>query len=596
MNMIEDGNMLNLKQMIKNVILCSPGHFTLLMIISFISGALPAMIIHVQSYLIDVATLGELYNTRVVFIILIVYLIVNVFDLNSKNVITYITIIISNKLEKVITLEFLGRVASMQCASYENSSNQDVLYRIKESIKPIIEQCVRFLPNLFIHFISLASVLFYLIPVGMWWVIPISILMALPSLYFNKKRVIYARKVWEKDSFVARYTNYLHSILINGENAKERKLFQFKEYIEEKWIFFFKQFNKNKIINYCKSSLATGIAMCFSMSNILVFGLVMLEPLQSNHISIGLYVSLLQMIITKFNYNLNALIREVTDARKIKDFTADLNAFKKFHFEQQETQTLTREFHSLEFDNVWFSYPGHEENILCGVSFKINKGEHIALIGLNGAGKTTITKLMLGLYKPTDGRILLNGVPLENYSFNQIQSLYAYMQQDVVKYRTTVRNNIGLYHIGETLTDKSIDSLLYSYNLSDIKTVLLAGYDTYLTPELEKGISISGGQWNKISIARALYANRDFYILDEPTAALDPIAEVDYYQHFSNMMKEHTCFYITHRLGCTYLFDRCLVLNRGKIEEQGSHKDLINIQDGIYRDMYMLQKAWYERM
>ena len=572
----------------------APGAYTLLIAIAMGSGVLPMLLVGIQTIVIDLASSHSLGDIGIFASVLITYFLLNTIDMNSQNVISYLQFKICSKIEISWINDFFNMLTRISFPDYDNSINQDVIYRIKTSIKQIIQQSVNCLPNIIIYFVGLVGIFSYLIPTNTWWIIPISILLSIPSLHFNRKRVQYARKVWEHNSFNARYSDYLHKMLIDRRTAKERKLFQFADYLEQKWDKTFKELNKDKISNYTKSSLATGIAMCFSMSNILIFGVALISPLQQGEISLGLYVSLMQMIITKFNFNLNSLIREISDLEKIKHFLADIYKLKSFSFVEKKESVRSISFESLEFDHVHFSYPGSNKQVLNGVSFKICKGDHCALIGVNGAGKTTITKLMLGLYKPTQGNILLNGINIDQYTDRELLDLYACMQQDTVNYKMTARENIGLYRDEKDCCDEELDNLLRDNYMNELKDAFTDGYNTLLTPELEDGIFLSGGQWQKVSLARTLFAKRDFYILDEPTAPLDPIAEVNFYQHFKDIMGESTVFYITHRLGSTYLFDKCLVLSNGIIEESGSHEELMNKENGIYKSLYTLQRKWYE--
>lgn len=573
----------------------SPMAYTFLIVISIVSGLLPALLIHVQTKLIDQASVYSFGGIWTFATMLLAFFLLNIIDMNSQNLISYLNLKVCSKIETSVTTDFLTEMGKIRYEEYENPVNQDAIYRIKSAMKPITQQSVRFFANILVYLIGLLGIFAYIIPTNTWWVIPISILLSLPSLYFNKKRVQYARKVWAKNSFDVRYTDYLHKSLVDRESAKERKLFQFADFLEKKWEKAFKKLNTDKISNYTQSSLATGIAMCFSMSNILIFGLALISPLQKGEVTLGLYISLMQMIISKFNYNLNSLIREVTDLGEIKHFLQDVRHFNQCSYIVDEKNNRNISFESLEFDNVCFSYPGSNTPVLKGVSFKIQKGDHFALIGVNGAGKTTITKLMLGLYQPTQGRILLNGLELDKYSNRELQNIYVCMQQDAVNYKTTARENIGLYRMEKDLSDEELDAVLRDNHMLALKATFKGNYDTFLTPELENGVSMSGGQWQKISMARTLFAKREFCILDEPTAPLDPLAEIEYYKHFSQTMEEYTVFYITHRLGSTFLFNKCLVLNNGVIEEIGSHEELMSKQDGTYKALYTLQREWYEK-
>ena len=552
------------------------------------------LIINIQTYFIDYST----NHTSLIFSILaptiIVYFSLNLIDFNSNNLIAYFKFKITNKFEQRFVKDYLHRTSKINYEEFENSANQDLIFRVGQTLLPVSGQVINFVPTIMQNAIILISILYFVVISGVWWIFPISIILSLPSFYFNKKRIQFARKVWAKDNVDMRYSDYLHRILVNRESAKERKLFQYTNYLSSKWDSIFKRYNKNKMKDYLKSSVATGLAMFFSMSNIVIYGLFLLSPLQNNVITIGLYVSLLQMITNRFNSSINAIIREVTNLTKVSHFVKDLNDFKSLKYiDIDEENQKKYTFDSIRFDNVYFSYPNTDRYILKGVSFEMKKGMQCSLIGLNGAGKTTITKLMMGLYRPTSGKIFINEVDITEYSYNQLLSFFVCMQQELVNYKMTARENIGLFQMSKNEDNVLLDKALESCNLLDLKGKFNNNYDTNLSPELENGIMLSGGEWQKVAIARSIFAERDFFILDEPTAALDPLAEVEFYQNYKSLMNNRTCLYITHRLGSTYLFDQCFVLNDGVIAESGTHEELMNKTNGLYKELFTQQKEWY---
>jgi ATP-binding cassette subfamily B protein len=572
-----------------------PGYFLLFVVFSIFTGLVTPFVIKLQTYFIDFSTSRHTGSwIGIIVPSLIGYFMINLCDFSSQNIFAFWNFKISNGLEKKIMPDYIYRMSKLKYEEYENPGTQDIIFRLEQTLLQVSAQGVNFVPTILRHAIELMGILYFIVISGVWWIFPTSIILSIPSFYFNKKRVQYARKVWEKDNADMRYSDYLHGILVNREGAKERKLFQYTDFLGSWWDFVFKKYNKNKMIDYWKSSVATGIAMFFSMSNIVVFGLFLLRPLQNNMITIGLYVSLLQMITNRFNFSINTIIREITNLTQIKKLTQDLDDFKKLQCVETAGNKENVEFQSLRFDNVYFHYPNTDRFILNGVSFEIRKGMQYALIGLNGAGKTTITKLMMGLYAPTGGHIFINDIDIMEYSYDQLRNIFVCMQQELVMYKMTARENISLFRLNDKMNDELLDKTLKTCGLSASKSLFRNNYDTNLTPELEGGVALSGGESQKISIARSVFAEREFYILDEPTAALDPLAEVEFYRNYKSLIKDQTCLYITHRLGSTFLFNKCILLNNGIIAETGSHDELMNISDGLYKTLYDKQKAWYE--
>lgn len=246
---------------------------------------------------------------------------------------------------------------------------------------------------------------------------------------------------------------------------------------------------------------------------------------------------------------------------------------------------------SIEFRDVRFKYPGTVRYVLDGCSFRLDRSKHYAFVGINGAGKTTITKLLTGLYPDFEGEILINGRSIKEYSQSRLKALFSVVYQDFAKYYITLRDNIFLGNING-VDDKRIAEAIEEIDLSETLARLEKGLDTPLGKILEGGTDISGGEWQRVAIARTLVSNAPLHILDEPTAALDPVAESKVYELFGRISKGRMTVFITHRLGAAKLADEILVLKDGKIAEVGSHDDLM-ARGGIYAEMFEAQRSWY---
>lgn len=246
-------------------------------------------------------------------------------------------------------------------------------------------------------------------------------------------------------------------------------------------------------------------------------------------------------------------------------------------------------FYSVEFKNVCFSYD-KETQVLKNISFKAEKGEKIALVGENGAGKTTCMKLLSGLYSPDSGEILLNGKHISLYPKRQLFSLFSAVFQNSLFLPVSVAENVALsvdYDKGR------MKDALKKAGLTDKIETLEHGENTLLDKELNKGgTDFSGGEMQKLFLARALYKDAPIVILDEPTSALDPIAENELYLKFNSLTENKTSFYISHRLSSTRFCDRILFLKDGKITESGTHDELMALRGGYFR-MYEMQSYYY---
>ena len=246
--------------------------------------------------------------------------------------------------------------------------------------------------------------------------------------------------------------------------------------------------------------------------------------------------------------------------------------------------------YELAFENVTFAYPGMVQPVLKNISFKFDIGRRYALVGRNGAGKSTLIKLLCRLYEPTEGRILLNGIDIGLYDYDEYVQIFSVVFQDFKLFAFPLGENIaGSHQVDSHRARKSLEQA----GLMERIETLPEGLNTLLYHNTGEGIDLSGGEAQKVAIARALYKDAPFVILDEPTAALDPLAEAEVYTRFNDMIQNKTAIYISHRMSSCQFCDEILVLEDGKIAEQGDHAALL-AKGGLYAELYQTQAAHYQ--
>ena len=250
-------------------------------------------------------------------------------------------------------------------------------------------------------------------------------------------------------------------------------------------------------------------------------------------------------------------------------------------------------FNKIEFIDVSFSYPDTDKVILDGVSFVIENGKHYSFVGVNGAGKTTITKLLTGLYDNFSGEILIDGRPIKDFSQAELKGLSSVIYQDFAKYYISMYDNIAISDLDAPDNHGEVEKAVKLVGLEDAAAKLKDGLDTPLGKIIEDGADISGGEWQRVAMARSVLCPAPLKILDEPTAALDPIGESMVYSNFEQISKGMTTIFISHRLGSTKLADIIYVLSEGKIAESGTHSHLME-KNGIYAEMFDSQADWYK--
>lgn len=249
-------------------------------------------------------------------------------------------------------------------------------------------------------------------------------------------------------------------------------------------------------------------------------------------------------------------------------------------------------FSTIEFRDVWFRYPNSENYVLKGISLKLERGKVYALLGLNGSGKTTLVKLLMRLYDPEKGNIFLDGVDIKEYSLQSLYRNIGVVFQDFVKYPLTVNENVGIGNIAYMGNMEYIKKAIAIAGADKFIQNLPRGYQTILEKEWDEGSELSGGQWQKIAIARACLKKASILVLDEPSAALDPEAEFEIFQKMKVLMKGKMSILITHRFSNTDIVDYIFMMEEGKVIECGTHQDLMKAKNKYY-SLYKLQAEAY---
>ena len=426
-----------------------------------------------------------------------------------------------------------------------------------------------------------------------WWGGIIIVLLCVPMLIisFISGKIQYDAHI-ETEKYVRR-ADYYKRLLMEREYTDERCLFSYSDAINKKW---FELFEKARKITF-RVNLKNQIKMNVMSIVIGLFGLsmviVLLPPLLGGAITIGIFVA--------FS---NAALRNVRDltgdlsegTRYIAGCMGYMKDLKKFYELPDNEKYLSTSKTApvnhcdIEFRNVSFCYPGTEKYILKDFSAKLENGLHYALVGVNGAGKSTLTKLLFGLYDEYEGDIIINNKNMKEYDPSELKEMLSIVFQDFARYKISVRDNAALCDL-ENISDEKITSTLKIVGLEGEISSLSNNLDTVLG-KLGGDEDLSGGQWQRLAITRALVKDAPLMILDEPTASLDPIAENEIYSLFDGIHKNKTTIFITHRLGSARFADKILVLDAGFVKEQGTHDELMAL-DGLYTNMFNQQRSWY---
>ena len=496
-----------------------------------------------------------------------------------------------------INMETVKKRSRMKYALVEDKDTWELVSRVCNQATRRVWDMLQQSSNVLIGVIRIAGT-FVLVFTQIWWAGLVLMLLSVFLLCMSLKS---GGKIYEADKEREKYERrgrYLGQILTSRESAGERTLFHFSERVDESW-------QKQRIaINHINRKASWRRESLIARSGILtngvsVFMAALLAVGLTHDMTIGMFIALSKAVFEMTSLMSNEVTRYGVSIAVGLEFLKDFTAFANLEEEEGTGDAPTEElipFESLEFKHVTFSYPGSDRPVLRDLSFTMRAGEHYAFVGENGCGKTTITKLITGLYQDYQGEILLNGRELSTYTAAQKKAMFSGVYQDFARYQISIGDNIRMGRVPSFDSEESkrrMVEIAGQLGLKDEIDSLPAGYDTQLGRLMPDSVDLSGGQWQRVAMARALMSRAPMLILDEPTASLDPISESRLYEQFGQISQGRTTLFISHRLGSTHLADHIFVLKNGGVLEEGSHKELMEL-DGLYREMYDSQRSWYQ--
>lgn len=395
---------------------------------------------------------------------------------------------------------------------------------------------------------------------------------------------------------INRLFGYFGWNIVDFRYGKDVRLYDARDMLVDKWVSYSEDNNatwKWQADSVYRYRVAGSIARAVTtIMTYLYLGILAVRKV----FSIGIFTQMIESA-NALDSTMNGLVWNVQDIIRRCNYAYEYVLFMEYpEAIEKNTDKVQAGLHMIEFRNVSFAYPGTDRKVLEDINITIEPGEKLSIVGLNGAGKTTFIKLLCRLYDPTSGQILMDGKDIREYDYQEYMKQFAPVFQDFQLLRFTIGENI-LHKDPRQRTDEEkekVDEIIRLVGLEDMVGKLGKGIDTTLFKIFEEdGIEPSGGEQQKIAIARALNKDAPVIILDEPTAALDPIAEYEIYRHFHTLVGNKTALYISHRLSSCRFCDRIAVFADGRIAEYGSHDELVNIPDGIYAKMFEAQAQYY---
>lgn len=439
--------------------------------------------------------------------------------------------------------------------------------------------------------VTYASLLALIDPIVFAVVLIVSILSYFPTLWENKYYEKH-KHLWEKES---RKAGYLGELSENLRMAKDIKLYGLEGWLNKMMSDYrahILMWNKRCRLRGLWASILAGLMTLIQNG---VAYIVLIGMLLAGHLSAGDFVFYFGIVGSVAEF-LHGIVDDVATLNKRADKIAYYREFFDYpnKFNHGKGCELPTGAVTIELRDVWYKYDGAEDDTLKGINLTLRAGESLALVGVNGAGKTTLVKLICGFYRPTKGEILVNGKPIDEYNIEEYHTMISAVFQEIRPICFTMFEYVASADIHRPSAREDAVAAMKSAGIWEKIEGLENGIDTHLMKGIyDDGVDLSGGEMQKLVLARAIYKNGSILILDEPTAALDPIAENNLYLQYRELTHGKTSIYISHRFASTRFCDRILLLGDGVIQESGTHDELME-QNGQYAYMFEVQAKYYK--
>jgi ATP-binding cassette subfamily B protein len=507
--------------------------------------------------------------------------------------IDYSDALLADKYTRHVSIRVMNHAASLDLLAYEDPVFYDRLERarVQATDRLVMIQAVGRLVQQAITTITLSVSIMFFSP----WLMLLLIAGVVPAFLGESHFAFLGYAKNFRQTPIQRQLDYLRVLGGSKEAAKELKLFGLRNFLSERFTRLSNEiYEENTGLSRRKLVAGSLLSAIGTMGYYAAYVFVIWRTV-AGALSIGT-LTFLTGAILQASSNIQQIFSTLAAIGDQALFLTDLLEF----FKMQPTirskpnalpapRPIVR---GVEFRNVSFRYPGNSRLILDHINFHLRTGERLALIGENGQGKTTIVKLITRLYDPTDGQILLDGVDLREYDLEDLHRIMGVIFQDYMRYEMTARDNIAVGRVEEINNLEAIQAAAQKSVADQTIARLPQGYEQMLGRRFEQGVDISGGEWQKVALARAYLRDAQLLILDEPTAALDARSEFEVFHRFAELTAGKMALFISHRFSTVRSADRIIVLENGKIAEEGSHDQLASLR-GRYAEMFEMQASSY---
>ncbi len=593
----------NVRRMMGIIIQAAPDNLTRMLVLKILVGAGPAVLLFVERTIINevaanastLATLGTFVENRPLLSSVLVFLCVNFILDSAETLDSFEVSALRDKVTGAIKANLYAKVALLpDITLFEDPKRLNTLHLALQGtgqLALLVNVGTNLMTGAFL-FIPVVLLAFSLAP----WIPFVIFLTSLPSTIVQ---LAYDKKTWSVQYAqvdTVRQMNTQEEMLSRTEYAKEIRLFGIQPFILAAWKSLFqhayaeveavRQQGTQRIALWSiLGGLGTGLpylyVLFYAWRGVYSLGDLVLYAGLIYHMRRSLFVLMGNM------GNVNQVLLDTAPIFQVLDFASSLQTVKLAAPVQGKT--------GIQVTDLSFTYPGQTRPVLRNITLTVAPGEMIAIVGENGAGKSTLTKLFCRFYDPAHGKIEWDGVDLRALDLDTLRGKIGAVFQDFAKFPASIRANIGFGLLANVQDDDAILRAAAGVGLADMITKLPTQIETPLSPKLTGGIDLSGGQWQRIAIARALFRQpvAELLLFDEPTSAIDPAMEYEIYETMRALAKGRMTIVISHRLALTRFADRIIVMHQGQIAEQGTHETLMQQADGLYRSMFLKQAYRY---
>ncbi|HSY12523.1 MAG TPA: ABC transporter ATP-binding protein [Verrucomicrobiae bacterium] len=507
--------------------------------------------------------------------------------------IDYTDSLLADRYTHHVSIEVMRQAARLDLTTYEDPEFYDRLERARVQATDrlaMIQQMGRLFLQVLTTLIWSAQLVYY-----SPWLMLLLVVGVLPSFFGETHFAFLGYAKNFRQTPVKRVMDYLRMVGGSKDSAKELKLFNLSAYLTNRFAALSEQiYNEN--VDLSKRKLLWGglLSLIGTCGYYGAYVFAIWEGLHGRY-NVGVFY-LITAAIQQASGNLQQAFSTASGIADQALFLTDLIGFfelKPVVESKPNALPAPRPIRKgFEFRNVSFAYPGTDRTVLKNFNFSIEPGERIALIGENGQGKTTVVKLITRLYDPTEGAILLDGIDLREYALDDLHREMGVIFQDFMRYEMTVRENISIGHVEVPHTNAEIETAAHKSLAAEVVKKLAGGYDQMLGRRFVSGVDLSGGEWQRIALARAYLRDAQLLVLDEPTAALDAKSELEVFERFAELTTGKMALLISHRFSTVRMADRIVVLAGGRLVEEGTHQQLMAL-GARYAEMFEMQAASY---